>query len=178
MKNILRIKFGIVFLSMGMGFILLGLSGCNDTGFSSREVSTSSSATFVAQMDSHIEDRSHDDSEDCSAPSGTKVMICHVPPGNPAARHTICVGARGAVNGHGINFADPTAIGGHGGDTLGACGEVLPEPPAPSPSGEPPAPLPSGTPEVAPSGTPSPMPSPGVPSPVPSLVPDVPASEL
>lgn len=159
MKNLIRIRFGIVFVGIGMGFILLGFSGCNDTGFSSHE---GSSSTMVASqldshldshVDSHVEDRSHDSSEDCSGASGAQVMICHVPPGNPAARHTICVGIRGAQNGHEINLSDPAAIGGHGGDTLGACGaapsEQLPasEPPAPEPSGTP-SPLPIDPPEL------------------------------
>lgn len=126
-----------------LGLLTTGLMACGgpDTGF--KRVSAQ------ALTASHDADRSHDASEDCSAPSSKQVMICHVPPGNPAARHTICVGINGARNGHGLNFADPSAIGGHGGDTLGACG-ALPEP---TPSG-----VPSGTPSGTPSLDPSPTP--------------------
>lgn len=42
-----------------------------------------------------------------------KVLICHIPPGNPAARKTICI-SRNALNSH----AD------HHGDTMGACGDL------------------------------------------------------
>lgn len=157
MKVYNRIKLGMMFLSLGMGFILVGLSGCNDTAFSRSPASETSLAQTQANMDmdNHREDTSHDESQDCTAPSGNQVMICHVPPGNPAARHTICVGVNGAQNGHGINLSDPSAIGGHGGDTLGACGAVVPEPvpssdPSPQPSSEPspePSPEPSSIPE-------------------------------
>ncbi|KKL51476.1 hypothetical protein LCGC14_2295110, partial [marine sediment metagenome] len=42
---------------------------------------------------------------------GEKTTLCHIPPGDPSAAHTISVGAP-AVNAH---------LGRHGGDTLGAC---------------------------------------------------------
>ena len=42
-------------------------------------------------------------------PPGPKATICHIPPGNPAAAHTITVGER-AVPAHLAH-----------GDTLGAC---------------------------------------------------------
>jgi hypothetical protein len=41
----------------------------------------------------------------------TKVLICHIPPGNPANEHSICVGPP-AVAAHQRNH----------GDTIGACG--------------------------------------------------------
>ena len=46
---------------------------------------------------------------DAQARGGHKVCICHVPPGNPAAAHTICVGSP----------AVPAHL--HHGDSLGAC---------------------------------------------------------
>jgi hypothetical protein len=46
-------------------------------------------------------------------PSPKKVLICHIPPGNPANAHTICV-AVPAVEAH----------QGHHGDTDGACAET------------------------------------------------------
>ena len=50
-----------------------------------------------------------------------KVLVCHIPPGNPANAHTICVG-KPAVDPHVANH----------GDTLGAC-EVEPTPPPDEP---------------------------------------------
>lgn len=44
----------------------------------------------------------------CTNPD--KVLVCHIPPGNPANAHEICVGAA-AVDAHQS----------HHGDTLGAC---------------------------------------------------------
>ena len=46
-----------------------------------------------------------------------KVTICHIPPGNPAERHTITVGAP-AVAAHVRNH----------GDEIGACQPPIPEP--------------------------------------------------
>lgn len=43
---------------------------------------------------------------------GGRVVICHVPPGNPGAAHTITVGGAGAVDAHLRN---------HVGDHVGAC---------------------------------------------------------
>ena len=56
----------------------------------------------------------------CDAP---KVAVCHIPPGNPANEHSICVGAP-AVEPHRH----------HHGDTIGApCLSDLPPPPPPAP---------------------------------------------
>ncbi len=52
---------------------------------------------------------------------GKKVLICHVPPGNPANAHTICVG-KPAVDAHMT----------HHPDSLGACG-AEPNPPPDDP---------------------------------------------
>ena len=51
-----------------------------------------------------------DGSPACESPK--KVLICHIPPGNPGNAHTICVGAP-AVEPHQRNH----------GDTIGACGD-------------------------------------------------------
>ncbi len=49
--------------------------------------------------------REHEDgSYDCESPR--KVLICHIPPGNPDNAHTICVGAP-AVRAHEENHGDP-----------------------------------------------------------------------
>lgn len=49
--------------------------------------------------------------------SGKKVLICHIPPGNPANAHDICVGAP-AVAAHVKNH----------GDAIGACAPSSPPP--------------------------------------------------
>jgi hypothetical protein len=50
-----------------------------------------------------------------------KVLVCHIPPGNPANAHTICVG-KPAAEPHQANH----------GDALGAC-EAEPNPPPEEP---------------------------------------------
>lgn len=45
-----------------------------------------------------------DGSYDCESPR--KVLVCHIPPGNPDNAHTICVGAP-AVRAHEENHGDP-----------------------------------------------------------------------
>lgn len=65
----------------------------------------------------------------CEAPK--KVLICHIPPGNPDNAHTICVSS------HAVEVHQE-----HHGDLVGACGEEPPpeEPPPeePPPEEEPP----------------------------------------
>ena len=48
--------------------------------------------------------QNEDGSFDCESPR--KVLICHIPPGNPDNAHTICVGAA-AVRAHEENHGDP-----------------------------------------------------------------------
>ncbi|MEO8704716.1 MAG: hypothetical protein ABI867_31965 [Kofleriaceae bacterium] len=67
-----------------------------------------------------------------------KELVCHIPPGNPANAHTICVG-KPAVDPHVANH----------GDTLGECAvEPTPPPDEPPPQddddGEVPVPPPGG----------------------------------
>jgi hypothetical protein len=77
----------------------------------------------------------------CGNSNGKKVLICHVPPGNPARAHTLCISVNGATHGHGVLMptgADSTVTraavgankssatvgeGGHGGDYAGPCQE-------------------------------------------------------
>lgn len=65
----------------------------------------------------------------------TKVLICHIPPGNPANAHTICVG-KPAERAHVA----------HHGDGVGACGSTPGDEPEDPPPPPPPAPscLPQG----------------------------------
>jgi hypothetical protein len=94
--------------------------------------------------------------------NGKKVLVCHVPPGNPDAKHTICIGMA-AVETHLDHHAD----------YLGDCeappvpspeptAAPTPEPsPNPDPGGEPtPTPVPSPDPDLGDGGTPTPVPSP------------------
>jgi hypothetical protein len=101
------------------------------------------------------EDPTDDDAVSCNRAGAVK--ICHVPPGNPAAKHTICVSPQGATHGHGLNLADPSQIGGHGGDRVGECNALPPALPPPAPP-------------IPPSPQPDPQPSPTDPVP-PPLVP-------
>jgi hypothetical protein len=74
----------------------------------------------------------------CTNPK--KVLVCHIPPGNPDNAHDICVSTH-AVAPHQQ----------HHGDTVGACAPTPPDdppppppdddPPPPPPGDEPPAPL-------------------------------------
>jgi hypothetical protein len=65
----------------------------------------------------------------CTSPK--KVLICHIPPGNPANAHSICVGAP----------AEDAHVRNHG-DSVGACAS---EPPAPEPEDAGSAPEDAGT---------------------------------
>ena len=56
----------------------------------------------------------------CDPGDVKKTTICHIPPGNPANAHTICVG----------NAAVPAHIQNHG-DTIGPCAVEKPCPPPP-----------------------------------------------
>lgn len=61
--------------------------------------------------------------------AGKKVLICHIPPGNPANAHTICVG-KSAVDAHQKNHQD----------LIGACAvEPTPPPSEPPPADDPPS---------------------------------------
>jgi len=68
--------------------------------------------------------------------NGHKVLICHIPPGNPANAHTICVDT---------HAVDPHVS--HHGDGVGACATEPTDPPSdPPPNDDPPDQPPSGDP--------------------------------
>lgn len=74
----------------------------------------------------HLNDGTVDPTADlhaCDPGSVKKTTICHIPPGNPANAHTICVG----------NAAVPAHLQNHG-DSIGPCKIEKPCPPPP-PSG-------------------------------------------
>lgn len=60
----------------------------------------------------------------CSPDQTKKTTICHIPPGNPANAHTICVG----------NAAVPAHVQNHG-DTIGECPSEPPCDPPPDAGG-------------------------------------------
>lgn len=71
------------------------------------------------------------------------IKICHIPPGNPAAQHTLCIAMQGAVNGHGVKFNGE--VGGHGGDYPGECKPLGTPAPVACPSSSPsPVAVPNG----------------------------------
>ena len=72
----------------------------------------------------------------CTNPK--KVLICHIPPGNPANAHSICVG-ESAVEPHQRLH----------GDGIGACGGTPPPPPGDD-AGTPPPPPPDDAPPPPP----------------------------
>jgi hypothetical protein len=66
-------------------------------------------------------DDDSDDGDDNSlscGKDGKKMLVCHVPQGNVANAHTICISKAGAMHGHGVL---PSGQGGHGGDHAGRC---------------------------------------------------------
>jgi hypothetical protein len=75
----------------------------------------------------HLDDGTVDVNADlhaCDPGSVKKTTICHIPPGNPANAHTICVG----------NAAVPAHLQNHG-DSVGPCKVEKPCPPPPTGSG-------------------------------------------
>src|SRR5262249_6796046 len=97
----------------------LGCGGANDT---SSNLSSMSQATQL--MACHLTPGTlgpGDHMHACNPQDTKKTTICHIPPGNPANAHTICVG----------NAAVPAHIQNHG-DYLGAC---INEKPCPPPTG-------------------------------------------
>jgi hypothetical protein len=66
----------------------------------------------------------------CGKSNGKKVLICHVPGGDYAKSHTLCIAVQGAVNGHGVAVgnlqAKTKANGMHLKDYLGPCGQNPP----------------------------------------------------
>ena len=130
-----------------LAFALLLATGCGSSEEASKSTAADLSAATV-QNDSATtlsggEDPSWPDGSEGEEPdpNGTcdakKVKICHIPPGNPAAKHTICISSSGATHGHGVRSDGKP--GGHGGDYYGDCRPTT----APSPSA---TPRPSDTP--------------------------------
>jgi hypothetical protein len=115
------------FQSMVLGLLILfsgGLTACEDP-MSIRLSGNLAGSDITGSKDLAPGETSPDqdggnDVELCDSPSEPQVKICHIPEGNPSEKHVLCVGLKGAVEGHGVRL-DNSGSGGHGGDYLGAC---------------------------------------------------------
>jgi hypothetical protein len=110
-----------------MALFSLSSCGVEDHFFTTARDSSRFPRTLQEQQDSpaveskggpFAADEAPDPAGNCRA---GKMKICHFPPGNPAAKHTLCVGRYGALNGHGVRMDGQP--GGHGGDLLGDCND-------------------------------------------------------
>ena len=105
-------------------FACLGLGALASCDGPSEPAPNSREAALAA---CHLDDGTVDVSADlraCDPGSVKKTTICHIPPGNPANAHTICVG----------NAAVPAHLRNHG-DSIGPCNIEKPCPPPPTGSG-------------------------------------------
>lgn len=99
-----------------------GSSSAKGSAASSSSVSTDENGDSNGQIHDVgdlVEDPALADQYACGNKNEKKVLICHVPPGNSAAAHTICVGAA-ALDAHMSNHE--ATDGAH--DTLGECPAV------------------------------------------------------
>ena len=100
------------------------VSGCGQTEFSSSGDGTSSKASVGDEASGDVHQLSDlIDNPDLAAKypchhNGKKVLVCHVPQGNPDNRHNICIG-RPAVDAH-LRLHDASSAAGDE-DTLGPC---------------------------------------------------------
>ena len=85
----------------------------------------------------------------CDPQDTKKTTVCHIPPGNPANAHTICVG-NPAVPAH-------LAHGDHLGECVGMCPPPSGEPPMNPPPSNPPPPMNPPPSNPPPSNPPPPM---------------------
>jgi len=104
----------------------IALLGCGGQPATSTDPATSSNEALAAIVacgldDGTIEPDAH--LHACDPQDVKKTTICHIPPGNPANAHTICVG-NAAVSHHVKNH----------GDLVGPCQVETPCPPPPPPS--------------------------------------------
>lgn len=108
---------------------LLGLGqmvGCGEQTDSSLSAQTQAAKRAAKKKDMkacHLDDGTVDpddtDLRACEPGNTKKTTICHVPPGNPANAHTLCIG----------NAAVPHHLANHDGDHVGACAPDVPCPP-------------------------------------------------
>ncbi|HEX4923820.1 MAG TPA: hypothetical protein VFV50_07030 [Bdellovibrionales bacterium] len=152
--------------SLAIALLCCACSNSFEQASSSGEVSLAGDWPYEALAES-LADPEKIEAAKCEG--GKKVLVCHVPPGNPAARHTICIGMP-AVEHH-LKHHDGEGAQ----DYLGDCAQPVPTPnPEPTPTPAPdPMPTPAPTPAPDPMPTPAPTPAPNPePTPAPTPVPD------
>lgn len=110
------------------------LSACSQANFTSSNSGDASSLSDVepplaSEIDTDEEKEEVAQKYGCPDPDSVKkVKVCHIPPGNPAAQHTICVSVNALPALTGVL---PTPLR----DYLGDCKpSAPPAPPAPSPT--------------------------------------------
>jgi len=111
-----------LWLSSISALALLGLSHVVGCGTTDDEPSTSARLAALAAcgLNDGTVDVNHDDLRACDPQNTKKTTICHIPPGNPANAHTLCIG----------NPAVPAHLHNHG-DYLGPCVAETECPPPP-----------------------------------------------
>jgi hypothetical protein len=92
---------------LGIWLMLLAAPACS--GNSSGDIARRAALTACGLNDGTVEDSA--DVRACAADDEKKTTLCHVPRGNPANAHTLCVG----------NAAVAAHLRNHGGDHVGPC---------------------------------------------------------
>jgi hypothetical protein len=99
--------------ALGIGFVAgVGCEGSPDASEETNIAALKACHLYDGTVDAHAEIRA------CDPGDKKKTTICHIPPGNPANAHTLCIG----------NAAVPAHLHNHG-DSLGACAQEQPCPP-------------------------------------------------
>ncbi|MFL5305864.1 MAG: hypothetical protein ACJ8F1_11655 [Polyangia bacterium] len=121
MKKRIRAVSVLLVSTFSLGLTLGACDGSADPD----ATTTASDALVAALAACHLNDGSVDKTaaiRACTpAEEHHKTTICHIPPGNPANAHTLCIG----------NAAVPAHLDNHG-DYLGPCKAEQPCPPPPS----------------------------------------------
>lgn len=115
-------RFTVAITIIGLSFLM---SACGKTEFSGTGDSLSLKSGEVSQIeegdaDGHLLQEIVDDPAlgELYACGNKKVLICHVPPGNPAAAHTLCI-SENAIPAHLEHSAETGEQ-----DVLGACEDL------------------------------------------------------
>jgi len=110
-----RVRALAAAIALGVGFIAgFGCEGSSDPSTESNVAALKACHLFDGTVDAR------DKIGACDPGDKHKTTICHIPPGNPANAHTLCVG----------NPAVPAHLQNHG-DSLGQCQQEQPCPPPP-----------------------------------------------
>ncbi|HVR61090.1 MAG TPA: hypothetical protein VMU50_04280 [Polyangia bacterium] len=125
--------------------LTLFVAAC-DNGETDNTVDQTDQALHKAMCDAAHAGKAHPNV--CDPQDTKKTTVCHIPPGNPANAHTICVG-NPAVPAH-------LAHGDHLGECVAMCADAGAEPPPPTMTPPPPPPM---TPPPPPPMTPPPPPA-------------------